>query len=185
MAYTAGNLALVTEGAVGNLIYYYDAGSSDTMATVAASGYFNNTDDDLNLVVDDLIFCQCSDGDIWLKVSAVSSGSVTTQMVSGEGPDNGVIGSASAALGVGISEIGTGTATAFVLPTPYGGAKVAVFKSGTATAGETFVTDATTVTLSAAGDRTISINTKGNNFTLVGVSTTRWRVVAGENLTLS
>ena len=71
MAYTAGNLHL-RAGAPGDLTYTYDA-ASDTMATVITSGYFNNTDDDLNLVADDLIFCQCTDGNMWLRVSAVSS----------------------------------------------------------------------------------------------------------------
>lgn len=185
MAYTSGNLHL-RAGAPGNLSYYYDAGS-DSMATVAASGYFNNSDDDLNLVADDLIFCQCTDGDMWLKVSAVSSGAVTTQLVSGEGPWNGVAGSASGSITVpGITELGTGTASAHVLGSaPSAGAKVTVTQTGTATTGITVVTDATGVTVDGAGSRTITLTGQGQGFDLLGVSTTRWAIVGGSGYTLS
>src|SRR5574341_936395 len=47
MAFTAANLHL-QPGAVGDMQYIYDAGS-DTLATVIAAGYFNNTDDSINL----------------------------------------------------------------------------------------------------------------------------------------
>lgn len=171
-------------GAPGDLTYTYDAGS-DSMATVAASGYFNNSDDDINLVADDLIFCQCSDGNMWLRVSSVSSGTVTTQFAGGDLPSNGVVGSASADLSVGYSEIGTGTGSAFTLPTPYAGARVNVFKAGSATAGESFVTDATTVTVNGQGDRTITIDAEGDNFELTGVSSTQWRVVSGVGMVFS
>lgn len=181
MAYTAGNLSL-RPGAPGELFYYYDAGS-DTMATVAVAGYFNNTDDNLNLAVDDCIFCQCTDGDLWVRVSAISSGSVTVQAMSLDGPWHGVIGSVSASITVpGITELGTGTATAHSLGgAPYIGAKVTITKSGTATGGVTIVTNATTVTIDAAGDRTITMNGKGQSVTLLGVSTTRWVVVANDS----
>lgn len=175
MAYTAGTLHL-RAGAPGDLTYTHDAGS-DSLATVFASGYFNNTDDDLNLTVDDLIFVQATDGNMWLRVSAISSGTVTTQFAGGDLPNNGVVGSASAALSEGYSEIGTGTGTAYTLPTPYGGARIAVFKAGSATAGESFVTDATGVSLNGQADRTITLNEEGESFELVGVSTTQWRIV--------
>lgn len=183
MAYTAGNLHL-RAGAPGDLNYSYDA-ASDTMVTVIASGYFNNSDDGLNLVVDDLVFVQATDGNMWVRVSAVSSGVVTTQLATGSMPANGVLGSASAALLVGHSEIGTGTGSAFTLPTPYAGAGVAVFKAGSATAGESFITDATGVTLNGQGDRTITIDAEGDNFCLVGVSTTQWRIVSGIGMVFS
>src|SRR3990167_9985291 len=84
MAYTAGGLHL-RAGAPGDLMYTYDAGS-DSMFTVATAGYFNNTDDDLNLTVDDIIFCDCTDGNMWLQVASISSGSVTTQWAGGDLP---------------------------------------------------------------------------------------------------
>ncbi len=184
MAFTAANLHLVASGAPGDLTYKYDAGA-DTMATVAASGYFNNTDDDQALVADDRILCDCSDGNMWLKVASISSGAVTTQFAGGDLPHNGVAGSASAALSMGYTEIGTGTASAFSLPTPYAGARVSVFKAGSATAGESFITDATGVSLNGQADRTITIDGEGDNFELAGVSATQWRVASGSGLVFS
>lgn len=52
MAYTAGNLVQMAEGN-GYGIYRYD--STDAIATVDGSGYFNNSDDNLNLHVGDII----------------------------------------------------------------------------------------------------------------------------------
>ncbi len=175
MAYAANTLVLNASAAPGNAVYYHDAGS-DTMATVIASGYFNNSDDDLNLTVDDLIFSQCTDGDIWHKVSALSSGSVTTQMVSGEGPYNGVKGTASISLSVGITELGTGTATAFALPTPYPGAKVTVMQMGTLA--RTVEVSTSGVTLNGQGNTTVLFTAdEGETTTFLGVSLTRWALI--------
>jgi hypothetical protein len=52
MAYTAGNLALVSHGNGFNR-YRYD--TTDALTDVDASGYFNNSDDTLKLQVGDLI----------------------------------------------------------------------------------------------------------------------------------
>ena len=52
MAYTAGNLALTGHGN-GFGDYRYD--TTDALTDVDGSGYFNNSDDDLNLAVGDLI----------------------------------------------------------------------------------------------------------------------------------
>lgn len=175
MAYTAGNLAQIASGANGSLIFYYDAGS-DSMATVAASGYFNNSDDALNLTVDDVILAQCTDGDMWLRVSALSSGSVTTQSMSFEGPWNGVLATA-AALSVGITELGTGTGTAWTLPTPYAGAKVTVVQSGTLV--RTITTDATGVTLDSVGNTILTFTVdEGEATQFLGISATRWVLIA-------
>lgn len=174
MAYTAGKLHS-RAGAPGYLTYTYDAGS-DTLATVAASGYFNNSDDDLNLVVDDKIFVQGGDGNCFLRVSAQSSGTITTEFAGGDLPNNGNCGSASGAISVGYQEKDSATASAHVLPTPYAGAHIAVHKTGSATAGQTFVTDATDVTINTQGDRTISLKEEGESFHLVGTSATRWRI---------
>jgi len=83
MAYTSGNLVHLATGNGFNL-YYYDAGS-DTLATVMASGYFNNADDFLNLTADDQILCKAADGFQNLRVDTVSAaGVVTTEMGAGE-----------------------------------------------------------------------------------------------------
>jgi len=78
MAYTSGNLALLSQGK-GHNEYFYDAGS-DTLATVMVSGYFNNTDDSLNLAADDEIGVKAADGFEVLRVDTVSSGVVTTEI---------------------------------------------------------------------------------------------------------
>ena len=184
MAYTANTLVANASAAPGNQVYFHDAGS-DSMATVLTAGYFNNTDDNLNFAVDDVIYSNCSDGDVWHRVSAVSSGSVTTQVVSGEGPWNDDKSTASQAFSVGISELGTGTATAFVLPTPYPGAKVTVFQSGTATV-KTIAVSSSGVTIDDTGSTTITLTgSETANVTLLGVSTTRWAIIGGSGFALS
>lgn len=182
MAYTAGSLHL-RAGAPGDLMYKYDAGD-DTMATVVASGYFNNTDDNLALVVDDLIFADCTDGTMLLKVSAVSSGTVTTQRIDGNLPiqtwATGTGAAADQALSVGFYEIGTSiaTATAGWLPVPYPGAEVVFRKIGSGTqlmeidAGS----GATAITFDGT-NRRITLGYEGDGFHLVGSSTTRWRIM--------
>ena len=45
-----------------------------------ASGYFNNTDDNLNLTADDTIFVVGDQGGYTLRVDTVSSGTVTTEL---------------------------------------------------------------------------------------------------------
>jgi len=183
MAYTAGNLHL-RAGAPGDLTYTYDAGD-DTMATVAASGYFNNSDDDLNLVADDLIWCQCTDGNMWLRVSAVSSGTVTTQYAGGNLPietaATGTEAALSDTLGVGFMEVGTSISTAsrYVLPTPYPGAEFQVRKVDSGT--QLFEFDAggsgaTAITYDSVGNRRITLQTEGEGFHVVGSSTSRWRL---------
>jgi|TARA_R100001086_G_scaffold220406_1_gene137306 hypothetical protein len=182
MAYTAGSLHL-RAGAPGDLSYTYDA-ASDTMATVATSGYFNNSDDDLNLTVDDLIWCQCTDGNMWQRVSAISSGTVTTQHAGGNLPIQTFSTGTTAilnTLGVGFYEVGTSVATASrnVLPTPYAGAELRVLKVDSGS--QIFQFDAggsgaTGITFDAVGNRVIKLQTEGEMFHVVASSSTRWRV---------
>lgn len=185
MAYTSANLANLVGAAPGNGVYFYDGGS-DTMATVAAAGYFDN-DNNLLFAVDDLIFCQCSDGDIWIRVGSISSGAVTANVVSGEGPWNGVIGASVGTVTVpGITEIGTGTATAHTMSAaPFIGARVVVTQMGTATGGITVVTSSVGVSVNPQGNRTISFTGQGQSVTLLGVSTTRWVVTAANGVTFA
>lgn len=188
MAFDTSNLHLYGV-AEGDRTFTYDAGS-DTMATVATAGYFNNTDDNQAFGADDLIFCQCTDGNMWLRVSAVSSGSVTCQFAGGNNPVQTHSTGTAAALNTltyGYYEVGTSIATATrnVLPTPYPGAEVIVRKVDSGT--QTFVFDAggsgaTGVTYDAVGNRRITLRFEMEGFHVVGSSTSRWRLY-GLNLT--
>lgn len=60
MAYTAGNLVQLVSAGPGKGIYRYD--TSDNVNSVEAGGYFNNTDDTLNLDSGDLIHVVIWDG---------------------------------------------------------------------------------------------------------------------------
>jgi hypothetical protein len=184
MAYTAGTLHL-RAGAPGDLTYTHDAGS-DTMTTVLTAGYFNNSDDNLNMTADDLIWSQCTDGSFWHRVSAVSSGSVTTQFAGGNMPV-GSPGTSSATavktLTVGHYEVGTSItkATRFVLPTVYAGAEVIVRRDDSGSKIIQFDaggSGATGVTYDSVGNRVIKLQTEGEGFHVVGVSATRWRIYA-------
>ena len=183
MAFVNAKLHL-RAGAPGDLTYTYDA-TADTMATVATAGYFNNTDDDLNLTVDDLIWCQCGDGNMWQRVSAISSGSVTTQFAGGnlpiQTPGTGTAVAIGVIMSVGYYEVGTSisTATRLGLPTPYPGAEVKVVKVDSGTEVMHFdaagSVGATAVTYDGS-NRRIRLGVEGESFHVVGTSTTRWRI---------
>ena len=79
MAYSAANLYNHGTGYPGNAYYTYKS-DTDTRETVMASGYFNNSDDDLNLTADDTIFVVGDQGGYTLRVDTVSSGTVTTEL---------------------------------------------------------------------------------------------------------
>ena len=184
MAYTAGALHL-RAGAPGELAYTYDAGS-DLMATVAANSYFHNATNNLNLVVEDAIYCHCTDGTMWLRVSAVSdAGVVTTQWSGGALPTLTEGTGTDAALGSGFSiagfmEAGTSisSATRFVLPTAYAGAMVKVLKVDSGTQVIEFDaggSGATSVTFDGS-NRRISLRAEGEGFHVRATSSTRWRI---------
>lgn len=183
MAFNSANLHL-QPGAVGDMYYLYDAGD-DSMLTVAASGYFNNTDDNINLAAEDLIWCQCTDGNFFLRVSSVSSGAVTTQFAGGNLPINtfatGTAAELSGSVFVGFMEFGAtvSTASRVVLPTPYPGAEFLAVRIGSATAQIEFDaggSGATAIVFDAIGNRRISTRYEGEWFHVVGSSTTRWRI---------
>lgn len=188
MAFNSANLHL-RAGAPGDLFYTYDAGT-DTLANVIDAGYFNNTDDNLNLTAEDLIFCQCSDGNMWLRVSSISSGSVTCQFAGGnlpiETPATGTA-AANATLEVGFYEIGSATgagdctASRYVLPTPYPGAEVRVLRTDSGTVARHFDaggSGATSVVYDNVGNRRIRLVREGEGFHVVGTSSTRWRILS-------
>lgn len=63
MAYTAAQFHCVFSAGPGRSIYTYHAdATSDTWATIETAGYFNNSDDNLNLAPGDLIHCVFWDG---------------------------------------------------------------------------------------------------------------------------
>jgi len=185
MAYTAGNLHL-RAGAPGDLTYAYDAGS-DTLATALTAGYFNNSDDDLNLTADDSIFIRGNDGNCWARVSAVSSGSVTLEWTGGTLPARTAstgTGDASRAIDLecGIYAIASAvcTATHYVLATPYAGAEIMVYKDASMTTKMVFDaggSGATDVYFDGRNTRQIELNVEGEAFHVVGQSATRWQVV--------
>ena len=189
MAFTNANLHL-RAGAPGDLMYKYDSGD-DTMADVAVAGYFNNSDDSLGLAVDDLVFCDCADGSMTLKVSALTSGSVTMQRIGGNLPiltwATGTGAAADQELRHGFYEIGSQISSASVgwLPAPYPGSEVVVHKvgSGTAPFNIDAGSDATAVTFDGA-NRRIQLAYENDGFHLVGSSATRWRIMS-LNYTLS
>ena len=82
MAYSASNLYNHGTGYPGNAYYTYKS-DTDTRETVMTAGYFNNSDDDLNLTADDSIFVVGDQGGYTLRVDAVSSGSVATELGTG------------------------------------------------------------------------------------------------------
>jgi len=181
MAYTAGNLHL-RSGAPADLVYNYDAGS-DALATVLVAGYFNNSDDDLNLVADDMIWVRATDGNAWFRVASVSSGSVTLEFAGGNLPiqtfATGTVASVNKLL-VGYYDCGTAiaTATRMELPTPYPGAEVYVTKADSGTAGIEFTAgSATTMVFNNLNDRETTLYMQGDYFHCVGSSATRWRVM--------
>jgi hypothetical protein len=53
MAYTAGNLQGLVNAPPGRMLYRYD--STDQVDVVEDAGYFNNSDDNLNLAIGDRI----------------------------------------------------------------------------------------------------------------------------------
>ena len=161
------------------------------LSTVLAVGYFNNADDDLNLGAEDMIWVQAGDGNMWLRVSSVdSAGVVTTQFAGGnlpiQTPGTGTAVAAASRLLVGYYEIGTSisSATRYVLPTPYPGAEVRIYKDDSGTeimnveAGDTATgAGGTEVTYDSAGNRRFVLTFAGEGFHVVGSSTSRWRIM--------
>lgn len=199
MAYDKTDLHLLPV-APGSTRYEYDAGS-DTMATVlgtSGTGYFDNGPDDApKLVAGDMIFCKCTDGNMLLKVASVtaSTGAVVCQWAGGDLPvQTWATGTAAGDFGMkpGYYEVGTSIATGTrgVLPTPYAGLEVKVFKVDSGT--QTFSFDAgacasniswvdgtvgggTGVTYDGT-NRRIILRAEGDSFHVKATSTSRYRL---------
>lgn len=80
MAFSVSNFYNRTGMPPGFAAYTYKS-DTDTQATVAAAGYFNNTDDNVNLAADDRIEVTGTQGGYELTVVSISSGAVTTGVV--------------------------------------------------------------------------------------------------------
>ena len=200
MSYGATSLYLTGGAAPGFNQYTYQ--TSDTMATVLplnGSGYFTFAPGSVHgpkLVAGDRIFCQCSDGNMWLKVSAVSAstGAVTCQYAGGNLPvRTWATGTAAGDFGPapGYYEVGTSiaTGTRAVLGVPYPGIEYKFMKVDSGT--ETFGIDAgasasniswvegtgggTAVTYDGSNRRML-LRAEGDWFHVVGTSTSRYRV---------
>lgn len=179
--YTKFHLLPVAPGFDG----YNYVNTSETLAAVAADGYFHNVTYDTKLVAGDRIMVTASDGFAVFRVSAVSAaGSITTQFAGGNLPNNtaatGTEAALSAALTMGRLEVGTSisTATRYVLPTPYAGAEFSVYRVDSGTQAMEFDaggSGATAITYDGSARR-ITLKARTEGFHVVGSSATRWRV---------
>lgn len=82
MAFVKADLTNITgmPGGVADFVYKSD---TDAQVVVAASGYFNNTDNDQNFAADDLIHVRGTQGNYTLRVATVVAGVVTTATLTG------------------------------------------------------------------------------------------------------
>lgn len=80
MAFIKANLLNMSGMPQGQADYIY-VSDTDDRATVSASGYFNNSDDNQNFAADDLINVRGDQGVYSLSVDAVTSGVVTTKAI--------------------------------------------------------------------------------------------------------
>ncbi|MEE9302978.1 MAG: hypothetical protein V3U84_04245 [Thiotrichaceae bacterium] len=77
MAFVKADLTNIT-GMPGGVADYVYVSDTDVQATVVASGYFNNDDDNQNFAADDLIHVRGDQGQYTIRVIAVTAGVVTT-----------------------------------------------------------------------------------------------------------
>lgn len=121
MAYTQAELSGPIQYGDDKKKFFYDAeDAGDSFATVVASGYFNNSDDEIRMEVNDLIEVKTSAGQYVLQVTASTGGAVTTTYVGGDAPVETASTSADLS-GYGLSLLAgsaTGNEKIYVLPTP-------------------------------------------------------------------
>lgn len=175
MAYVAGKLTSVGNS-FGWTQYFYDAGT-DGVVTVNTAGYFNNTDDKLNMGAGDEIFVKASDGNVTLKVISVSSGSVTTDIKEVGLPVE--TGTTTTNLRAnGLSVLNSTAAQVFTMDPPYKGAlKVLFAQIATTAASHTVNTGSTGITFEGTND-VATFDGAGDCLVLLGLSATRWAVLA-------
>jgi len=121
MAYTAAELSGPLQLGDDKKLFFYDGSdSSDSLATVMASGYFNNNDDEIRMAVDDLIIAKGSDGTAMLMVTASTGGAVTTHLVSGNDVpiETGTTSAGLSGYGVSVLSATTGAQRIYALTAP-------------------------------------------------------------------
>ena len=209
MALNTANLQLSDAGTPGHATYFYR--TTDTMATVIAAAYFDyGPNAGPRFQANDLVFCLCSDGNMWVKIYSASdsTGICVTQYAGGDLPiQTWATGTAAGDFGlsVGYYEVSSATAESYatgsraVLPVPYPGAEVLVRKVGSGTLAKEFYAGASDSGTNAGNwvvgmntyggatsitfdgtNRIISLVREADYFHVVGTSNTRWRILAQE-----
>ena len=169
MAYTQAELSGPLQLGDDKKLFFYDGSdASDSLSTIMAAGYFNNTDDSIRMAVDDLIIVKGSSGTATLQVTAVTSGSVTTKLVSGDDPiETGTTSVSLSGFGTSILSASTGGARNYRLPAPV-------------TAGQRktlIVTTTTNHIITSTGGYTLG-TTGGSSIQVVGVEAGLGRFVS-------
>lgn len=179
MAYTAAELSGPVQLGDDKKIFFYDAeDASDSLATVLASGYFNNSDDNIRMAVNDLIQVKTSAGQYMLQVTSSTGGAVGTTYVGGDTPVESGTTSASL-LGFGLSEldVSTGAQRIYTLPKP---TRAGQTKHLLATNVTVHTVATTGASIGSTGGQSLSLTgnvTVGAGVTLVAKSTTQYLVV--------
>lgn len=181
MAFTASDLSGPVQLGDDKKIFFYDANdASDAIATVLASGFFNNSDDNIRMAVDDLIQVRTAAGQFLLQVTSSTGGAVGTTLVSGDVPvETGATSAQLSGYGLSVLAAAAGAQRIYRLPAPTRAGQVkqllattATKHTVTSTGGYTFgSTDATA--LSIVGNATL-----GAGVTLIARSTTQYLVAS-------
>lgn len=178
MAYAASGLVLWAHGNDRKLFQYNS--SADTMATIAAAGYFHNVTNANRMVAGDLIWAVGSDASGMLKVSAVTAAGSVTTLSAGAGADTITVASTASTLPAsGTVQITSTAAQAYALPAPVPGQRLTIIKTSSSTAVQTLSSTlgGVAATIGLAGV-TITWTAADQSLVLEGVTTTRWQTVS-------
>ena len=185
MAYTAGNLHLIGGSSVGNELYHYDY-TTDTLDTIMTAGYFNNSDDNLNLAAGDLILINALDGNLLAEVASVSSGSVTLIKLTG---DRQIISAVtlSSSIAIPIAGVDVLLATPTSVTTgmqfdsvPKKGQKLIVVNQGTTSSVTVAISAYTGSQMNVGANATATIKGKGGSVELIAVTSSVWMDMRNE-----
>jgi hypothetical protein len=178
MAYAASGLVLWSHGN-DKKFFRYDS-SVDTLATIAAAGYFANTANASRLAVGDIVYAVGSDNAAFLKVTAVAAttGSVTT---TGASKTDAVLTASTGSTLPGYGEIliSSTAAQAYALPAPVIGAELTILKTSSSTAVQTVSSTlgGTAATIGLTGV-TLTFSAADQSVILRGVSSTKWQIAS-------
>ena len=179
MAYTAADLSGPVQLGDDKKIFFYDAqDAGDSLATVLASGYFNNFDDSIRMTVDDLVQVRTSAGQYTLQVTSSTGGAVGTTLVDGDIPVE--TGATSAQLsGYGLSVLTGTTGGTYRLAAPTRAGQTKIILNVAAVADVISSTGGFTFGTTGALAITITGNAKlGAGVELIARSTTQYLVAA-------